>query len=185
MIRKILLYGCAFGAVGSVVAWVLLAYPGEPASIWRSENQRLDVARAPGWGSMISLGFGAERRFRDEEYVSWEYRLVLDVNPDRSAVSFVSLAEGQRRVKRRRIGLGDYGWTSGNSGGRGLPRCVFWEIDVPNWFVPVVLAAYPGFAFVRGPVRRWRRRKRGLCLTCGYNLEGNVSGVCPECGDAV
>ncbi len=23
------------------------------------------------------------------------------------------------------------------------------------------------------------------CLSCGYNLKGNVSGVCPECGKPV
>ena len=27
-----------------------------------------------------------------------------------------------------------------------------------------------------------RRLERGLCLRCGYNLAGNTSGVCPECG---
>ena len=26
------------------------------------------------------------------------------------------------------------------------------------------------------------RRRRGLCAACGYNLRGNLSGVCPECG---
>ena len=45
-----------------------------------------------------------------------------------------------------------------------------------------LLAVYPVFAFIRGPVRRNRRRKRGLCVQCGYNLTGNVSGRCPECG---
>ena len=25
----------------------------------------------------------------------------------------------------------------------------------------------------------------GHCQNCGYNLTGNVSGTCPECGDAV
>jgi len=32
--------------------------------------------------------------------------------------------------------------------------------------------------------RRTRRprRRRGTCRTCGYNLTGNVSGTCPECG---
>jgi hypothetical protein len=30
-------------------------------------------------------------------------------------------------------------------------------------------------------VRR-ERRARGLCVRCGYDLTGNVSGVCPECG---
>jgi hypothetical protein len=27
-----------------------------------------------------------------------------------------------------------------------------------------------------------RSKKAGHCLECGYNLTGNVSGVCPECG---
>ena len=48
-----------------------------------------------------------------------------------------------------------------------------------------ILAAYPAIAFVRGPMRRWRRRRRGLCSTCGYDLTGNVSGTCPECGTEV
>ena len=29
---------------------------------------------------------------------------------------------------------------------------------------------------------RNRRREHGLRLTCGYDLTGNISGVCPECG---
>jgi hypothetical protein len=27
-----------------------------------------------------------------------------------------------------------------------------------------------------------RRRRKGLCTECGYDLTGNVSGKCPECG---
>lgn len=30
-----------------------------------------------------------------------------------------------------------------------------------------------------------RRLRRKLCIACGYNLTGNISGVCPECGAAV
>jgi hypothetical protein len=26
------------------------------------------------------------------------------------------------------------------------------------------------------------RRRHGLCLTCGYDMTGNVRNVCPECG---
>jgi hypothetical protein len=33
-------------------------------------------------------------------------------------------------------------------------------------------------------LKQFARRKQGLCLTCGYNLTRNVSGVCPECGHA-
>lgn len=31
-------------------------------------------------------------------------------------------------------------------------------------------------------VRRARRRRRGLCAACGYDLAGVGGGVCPECG---
>lgn len=55
----------------------------------------------------------------------------------------------------------------------------------PSWVVLVVLAAYPAIAFIRGPVRRWRRRGKGLCVRCAYDLTGNVSGVCPECGTEI
>jgi len=29
------------------------------------------------------------------------------------------------------------------------------------------------------------RLRRGQCTSCGYNLRGNISGVCPECGAEV
>jgi len=49
-----------------------------------------------------------------------------------------------------------------------------------------VFAAYPTITLLFGPARlRRRRRKRGLCVKCGYDLKGNVSGVCPECGTEI
>ncbi len=33
--------------------------------------------------------------------------------------------------------------------------------------------------------RRTYRREHGLCVNCGYDLTGNVSGRCPECGTAI
>ena len=38
----------------------------------------------------------------------------------------------------------------------------------------------PGGVFWREEQRR--RRRLGLCLNCTYDLTGNESGVCPECG---
>jgi hypothetical protein len=54
---------------------------------------------------------------------------------------------------------------------------------VPLWFVTVVTAAAP-LGLV---LRRFRQREPShpRCLACGYNLTGNVSGVCPECGRAI
>ena len=48
--------------------------------------------------------------------------------------------------------------------------------------VALVCCIYPTTVFVRGPLRRKRRRRKGLCLKCGYDLTGNESGKCPECG---
>ena len=50
------------------------------------------------------------------------------------------------------------------------------------WVPFALFSTYPFIAFIRGPLRRWRRRRRGLCLKCGYDLTGNVTGICPECG---
>ncbi len=59
-----------------------------------------------------------------------------------------------------------------------------WVLTVPLWIPFVLFAAYPTVAFIRGPLRRWRRRRKGLCIDCGYDLTGNVSEVCSECGAA-
>jgi ribosomal protein L37E len=43
------------------------------------------------------------------------------------------------------------------------------------------LAAAVG-SYMWSSIRARRRRSHGCCQRCGYNLTGNVSGVCPECG---
>lgn len=65
-----------------------------------------------------------------------------------------------------------------------LPTIHVW-VTTPAWVPCPVFAAYPVWAFVHGPLRRRRRRAKGLCVRCGYDLTGNVTGVCPECGTAV
>ncbi|UCG16466.1 MAG: hypothetical protein JSV19_00205 [Phycisphaerales bacterium] len=61
---------------------------------------------------------------------------------------------------------------------------VFFGSPVGNvWFLTVLFSIYPAIAFIRRPLRRYRRRRKGLCAKCGYNLTGNVSGICPECGE--
>ena len=55
-------------------------------------------------------------------------------------------------------------------------------VFIPLWVFACLFALYPTIAFIRGPLRRHRRQRKGQCLQCGYSLEGNVTGVCPECG---
>lgn len=56
-------------------------------------------------------------------------------------------------------------------------------VQIPTWPVLILLGLYPSYVVVFArKQRRERRRRRGLCITCGYNLTGNTTGVCPECG---
>ena len=67
---------------------------------------------------------------------------------------------------------------------------------------PLVLPLYPiwtGFALntifyasllwliIPGPfvLRRFIRKRRGLCLKCGYDLRGVDHQACPECGEEI
>ena len=55
-------------------------------------------------------------------------------------------------------------------------RCPLWAIFVPAGIGPLLCFVHNRRAAAR------LRRDRGLCDRCGYDLTGNVSGVCPECG---
>jgi hypothetical protein len=60
-------------------------------------------------------------------------------------------------------------------------RITYWtqSLFVPFWIVTVILAIPTALLW-------WwdRRPPKGHCDQCGYDLTGNVSGVCPECGHA-
>jgi len=66
---------------------------------------------------------------------------------------------------------------------RALPLRPIWTGLLVNtvfyaalWFIPLGGV---------GLVRRWRRRRRGQCPRCAYDLAGLTSGQpCPECGNA-
>jgi len=64
-------------------------------------------------------------------------------------------------------------------------RRAHFRMSLPTWLPCLLLAMGPLWAFYRGPWRRRRRRAKGLCAACGYNLTANVTGVCPECGTVV
>lgn len=90
---------------------------------------------------------------------------------------------------------------------------VFLLIDFPiawfyfpldDWFLPLDLGVQFRFAtlpfltvLILGGVQWYtivriielsgqcRKPEAGKCIECGYNLLGNVSGVCPECGAVI
>lgn len=55
---------------------------------------------------------------------------------------------------------------------------------IPLAYIAVLAAIVP----VRSLIlfrRRRRRERNGQCIHCGYDLTGNTSGKCPECGTPV
>jgi len=66
-----------------------------------------------------------------------------------------------------------------------LPTLTRVTYHIPIWMVFVLFAVYPTLAFCRGPLRRWHRCRKDRCLSCGYDITGNESGICPECGTPV
>ncbi len=52
-----------------------------------------------------------------------------------------------------------------------------WHLSIPIWCI-LVATGVPGIYLLR----RDRRPPTGHCRKCGYDLTGNVSGACPECG---
>ncbi len=72
----------------------------------------------------------------------------------------------------------------------GLALAMPGQILAIGLFVPVGVAVLVvGIAFVRTVHLDWRiarnraRRQAGLCQRCAYDLRGNLSGRCPECGE--
>jgi hypothetical protein len=77
-----------------------------------------------------------------------------------------------------------------DNSGVGRPSWVAYDaetyvISVPCWTIILISGALPAIWF-RRRLRHLRiLRAVGCCPSCGYNLTGNTSGVCPECGTAI
>ncbi len=160
MIRKAVIVGLTLGALA---IGVLLADSFRAAKVYTT----LDPGGS--WTEVsIDDGVVAVLRFEAERYPLFD--------------TFVSAFATGRRIMRERHGQ-DGGKPLTARGLRRTPAGIRVKgTEVPLWFPFVIFSAYPAIAFVRGPLRRRRRRKRGECVACGYDLTGNVSGVCPECG---
>lgn len=56
-----------------------------------------------------------------------------------------------------------------------------WNFTLPLWLIVIAFVALGAIMLVVA----CRRRPPGHCTHCSYNLTGNESGVCPECGHDV
>ena len=85
---------------------------------------------------------------------------------------------GDRRIEDRDDdGTGIAGTLTG---AKAIPFLPIWPglvLDTVFYAAPLLVASR-GLLALRGLIRR----KRGLCVACGYDLRGNIEHGCPECG---
>ena len=53
----------------------------------------------------------------------------------------------------------------------------------PLWLTTTMFSVLCMLPVITGPFRQWWRKWNGHCIRCGYNLRGNRSGRCSECGE--
>lgn len=62
-------------------------------------------------------------------------------------------------------------------------------VKIPLSLLTILLYAFLGITYLRSKRRREHkeeiRRLKNLCISCSYNLTGNISGICPECGTSI
>jgi len=94
--------------------------------------------------------------------------LIMDQG-DSQSIAIRSFRYGGFRFSQRRA-----------SGPVGTPGD-FHELTVPFWAL-FLLTATPAALLMNRACRTVRWLRAGRCLCCGYDLTGNTSGICPECG---
>ena len=58
-----------------------------------------------------------------------------------------------------------------------------YRMAIPHWFITLIFAILPTIWLYK-----WNKRRKlgpNACPSCGYDLTGNTSGVCPECGERI
>lgn len=68
------------------------------------------------------------------------------------------------------------------------PQILPADADLPPCHMMLLIALAGGwtlFEFVRERRAAQRARRTGCCRRCGYDLTGNISGRCSECGEPV
>jgi len=58
-----------------------------------------------------------------------------------------------------------------------------WLVGTPLWFCMAVTLVLPACR-LRAEMIRWRRRRRGLCVRCGYDVRASLLR-CSECGTSI
>lgn len=191
-----------FQLLMEVVAWPCLV-AALMGMIVRNRGQVRAVAglkRRLGWATMtwLMLLFVATALFARSlnafdgvTVVPW-HGMAVSANNDAgylkfgSSVGLTSLDPGvHAEVGRMRVAgspmFGQFNWRYLCRAGRGDPGQYYVSMTLPYpaiLLILLLLAARSVRAF-------WNRARPAVCVACGYDLTGNSSGLCPECGSKI
>lgn len=146
----------------------------------RSRLQR--VMKWVGWGVSVAVATVCAASFYFDFVGQWK-RTAFSVSQGQLLMvrTFTNVISPRMEVSRVR-------WPPGSMLGRlPLPMRPFWDLGRPTGTVTCPLWLL--FILVAAPtLALWYRDRRpppGHCQSCGYDLTGNTSGRCPECGEAL
>ena len=161
--------------IHSILKWITLSQFAVIALMWilslwwtidyanHSRNPALDLSISSGHFHLRSVTRAA----------AWRYLSFDDIVP-RLIASRIDGWDFQRSIHDPSLGMLFGRWYYGDGPG-------FLILQIPLWMpllalaIPTAILWYWSFGRVR----------TGACVSCGYNLTGNVSGICPECGTEI
>lgn len=184
-IRCVVLAALTFSSIAVTTA-ALRTSPGyaDKSSFGFNSGDRWPSG-APGYGFRLNFYNPPGDSFWGESACLTIWHRVSPNAPERFWTTTVGRSRFEYDSRRQfRSGVFQLTRVSPDPGGDPV-RVAHLTMQTPAWVLSALFAAYPLWAFYRGPWRRRRRKAKGLCLRCGYNLTGNVTGKCSECGTPV
>ena len=154
------------------------------------------IAVFPWRGAEMALPAGATLELNQEHLPGWSILAPLEGDwrrstpPELGQVQIFEMGHGwpwRALVSRASFDQGTKRWTTAGWGlpstqASPVPKLLPMEVFWPGFLACSALYSLP----ISGPVLakvlvRARRRRRGWCIRCGYDLSGSPAG-CPECG---
>jgi hypothetical protein len=173
-------------AIGSLLLCLLVAGIWVHRSLWGSEILSYEASylgrtSQVGVSCYDSMYFVASWNAPEaNEYYGFSFK--MDNRYSLGFFGLISVADhgySFGRISYRWLGI--FGFALGEVKGQGpMGYKSTLVVCAPYWFLILVFAILPARLFYRVMKIR-RRRMKGLCLMCGYDLRASP-GRCPECG---
>ncbi len=150
------------------------------------------IGLPPPWGGTglrARIGIGKWRRvFVGIQADEFKIALASSVSPNPNPTGWRTFTLGP--LARIDIGTSQaftecFGPSGRNAEQLRLQNADLYCAAIPLWLMAFFFGIIPSMWFIRGRLRRLLRRPHGVCAECAYDLTGNLSGVCPECGTKI